>query len=411
MARGFLAALGGRRAAKAPALSASVSEDGSAELVLYGDVVQDEPVNWFTGEPEAGLTISCQRVLDEIGRLEGAAALRVRLNSGGGDAVSGVAIHNALKALPCRVTVVVEGLAASAASLIACAGDEVVVMPGSMFMVHEGFAMMCGWYTPGEIDKARAMMDAMVKSMVNIYTAKTGRPEEEIEDMVRAETWLTGSEIVEAGFADSIAEDAGSEEADDEGAVFDGEAMTLTVRGVRHDASMYRNFPTAASAARVLGAGAQAPAQAIAVKEPPQAAEKKGDAIVETVEELREAYPELAAQIEAQAATAERGRIREIDEIAKDIAPDLVAKAKFEEPMTAAQLALASVKANAARGAAFLASLDEDGKESGADEIDADPNGGADEEDDEKKKEEEEAEAAIEAAAAFVNSMYGKKVR
>lgn len=128
---------------------------------------------------------------------------------------------------------------------------------------------------------------------------------------------------------------------------------------------------------------------------------------METVAELRASHPELVAEVEAQAQASERDRIKEIDAIAGSIAPELVAKAKFEEPMTAAELALASVKAGKQQAADFLAKAEEDDEESGAEDVDSDPNGGGDGKDDEDK----EAEASIKEAAAFVNAVTGRKAR
>lgn len=128
---------------------------------------------------------------------------------------------------------------------------------------------------------------------------------------------------------------------------------------------------------------------------------------METVAELRASHPELVAEIEQQAQASERDRIKAIDELAGSVPPDMVAKAKFDEPITAAELALASVKAGKAQAASFLAAMDEDEEESGADDVDSDPNGGGESKDDEDK----EAEASIKAAAAIVNGITGRKAR
>lgn len=412
----IMAAIRGRKARAAaikPQLAATDLGNGEAEIVMYGDVTENEPVNWWTGEPTGELTISAQRFIDELQAIRNASHISVRLNSGGGDVFTGVAIHNALKELPGTKTIHIEGLAASAASIIACAGDEVVVHPGSMFMIHKGYVGMYGWYTPDELALTQNQAEAIVKSMTNIYTAKTGRSEDEIGELVAAETWFVGQEIVDAGFADTLAEPEDDDDTDQgevDDVVYDASARTLTVRGIRHDASMFRNVPTAAVHAAQAGlhaAGETPAAAAIDKAAPPMAAKTKGETHMETVAELRASHPELVAQIEAQAAENERERIKAIDEIAGSVAPDMVAKAKFEEPITAGELAVASIKAGKDNASKFLAAIEEDDDESKADDVDSDPNGGGEGKDDEDK----EAEAAIKAAAEVANSLAGRKAR
>lgn len=402
-----------RAAAITPQFAATDLGNGEAELIMYGDVQENEPVDWWTGEPTGELCVTSQRLLDELATIRNASHISIRLNSGGGDVFTGVAIHNVLKDMPGRKTVHIDGLAASAASVIACAGDEVIVHPGSMFMIHKGYLGLFGWYTPDELAQVQGQGEAVVKSMTNIYATKTGRSEDEIAEQVAAETWFTGQEIIDAGFADTLAgtddgDDADQGEVDD--VVYDASAKTLTVRGIRHDASLFRNLPMAAASAAAPGlhaAGAAPAAAAIEPETPPKAAKTKGETHMETVAELRASHPELVAEIEQQAQASERDRIKAIDELAGSVPPDMVAKAKFDEPITAAELALASVKAGKAQAASFLAAMDEDEEESGADDVDSDPNGGGESKDDEDK----EAEASIKAAAAIVNGITGRKAR
>ena len=114
---------------------ASVGED-SGEIVLYGDVVARQPVDWWTGEPEPGLYIAPESFMEDLAAVKGKSNITIKINSTGGDLYTGIAIHNAIKGLSGHKVVIVEGIAASAASVIACAGDEVQVYPGSMVMIH-----------------------------------------------------------------------------------------------------------------------------------------------------------------------------------------------------------------------------------------------------------------------------------
>ena len=110
--------------------------DDEAEITLYGDVMSRQPTDWWTGEPEPGLYITPEGFMEDLAAVKDKGHITVKLNSCGGDLYTGIAIHNALKALSGEVNVVVEGIAASAASVIMCAGDTVTVYPGSLVMIH-----------------------------------------------------------------------------------------------------------------------------------------------------------------------------------------------------------------------------------------------------------------------------------
>lgn len=392
-----------------PRVSATLLDDGEAELIMYGDVMENEPIDWWTGEPTGELCVSSQAVLAALETIQGASHVTVRMNSGGGDAFAGVAIHNILKNLAAKVTIHIEGLSASAASIIACAGDEVVVDPGSLFMIHRGYMPMFGWYTPDELEKTSNEFNAIGQAMLNIYVDKTGRPEEEIRPLLDAETWFVGQEIVDAGFADSITSVDGEEE--DEGdvdeVIYDEATQTLLVAGIRHDVSMCRAVPVASFKQRLHAPRATRGAQAIDMQAPPVAATTEGETHMDTVEELRASHPELADEVARQAAQAERDRIRAIDAISAQVAPDLVEAAKYgDNPCTAEQLALRQLQVHGAAASNFLAQAEEDDDESNADEVGSDANSGNDKGDEDDDK---EAEACIAQAVAIVNAQRGRK--
>lgn len=136
------------------------------------------------------------------------ADLTVYLNSGGGIATDGMAVYHALNAYPGRITLTVTGVAASAASLVAMAADELVMLPGSVMMIHD--AAMCWIEGRGTEDEHRALADALGKmsdGYAAIYAAKAGITVDEARAMMRAETWFTPEEAVAAGFADAVGAD------------------------------------------------------------------------------------------------------------------------------------------------------------------------------------------------------------
>jgi ATP-dependent protease ClpP protease subunit len=136
--------------------------------------------------------------------------LNLHLNSPGGDASEGVAIANVLRQHKADITVWVDGLAASAASVIAMAGDEVVMGVGSQLMIHDAWAMSIG--SADDMRKAAAMLDSTSNALASTYAAKAGGTPADWRDVMVAESWYTAEEAVTAGLADRVAttDDQGS---------------------------------------------------------------------------------------------------------------------------------------------------------------------------------------------------------
>lgn len=136
--------------------------------------------------------------------------IELLINSPGGDAFDGVAMVNVMRAHPARTVAVVQGIAASAASFIACAADETVMSPNSVLMIHNAWGM-----SVGNADDMLAYAEVLEKVDVQqaaIYAAKSGKPVDEVREMMRAETWLSADEAVEMGFANALVEPAPEQE-------------------------------------------------------------------------------------------------------------------------------------------------------------------------------------------------------
>lgn len=380
-----------RAGAVAPMYNVASAADGqSAELTLFGDVLERAHTDWWTGETD-DYCISVQQVVDDLAALGQVRELHVRLNSSGGDVFAGIAIYNAIKGLNANVTVTVEGLAASAASVIMCAGDTIRVHAGSMVMVHNVSACIFGYFTIADLQGVINDISAPERSLRTIYANRTGGTEEEMQALMDATTWYVGQEAVDAGFADEVIGVDGPDPADDEDPVetaLDARGGYLMVAGVRHPLDRLPNLPEwlasgqkgpiAGPPARTYRASAGAAGKT----------EKEEELEISNLGELRAAYPGLVAEAEARAAAAERSRIQEIEEIQNQVGnAALVARAKFgDEPMSAGTLAVEAMKAGRAAGAKFLAEADEDQDDSNADDVDSKP---ADEESGEGSDEEE----------------------
>src|SRR5690625_320475 len=123
----------------------------------------------------------------------------VNINSPGGDFFEGVAIYNMLREHPHKVTVQVMGLAASAASVIAMAGDEILVGDGSFLMIHNAWVLAIG--NRHDMVEAAELLEPFDMAMADVYSARTGQDKNDIIRMMDKETWINASKAVEEGFA------------------------------------------------------------------------------------------------------------------------------------------------------------------------------------------------------------------
>jgi ATP-dependent protease ClpP protease subunit len=170
--------------------SLKAAANGEAELMIY-----DEIGGW-------GITAKqFARDLKDLGKIT---QLNARIHSPGGDVFEGMAIYNILKNYPAHKVAHIDGLAASMASVIAMAFDEVVMPENAMMMVHKPWGG-----TMGDADDMRKYADLLDKvegNLVGAYRDKTGMTDEQLHALLAEETWLTGREAVEKGFADTLTE-------------------------------------------------------------------------------------------------------------------------------------------------------------------------------------------------------------
>lgn len=128
--------------------------------------------------------------------------IRLRINSYGGDVLEGVAIHNALIAHPARKVAEIFGVAASAASWIAMAADELLIWEGALMMIHQSWQGLVG--NADVLEEAAGVLRKIDENMAAAYVRRTGLDDAEVRAMMATETWLTAEEAVAKGFADRI---------------------------------------------------------------------------------------------------------------------------------------------------------------------------------------------------------------
>ena len=159
-----------------------------AEIVIYHEI--------------GAFGIPAKAFLDELKALGPVADLTVRINSPGGSVFDGIAIYNALQRHDAGITVWIDGIAASIASMIAMAGDEVVMPENAMLVLHDPSGLVAG--TAADMRAMAEALDRMKAGMVAAYRDKSGRDDAEIEALMQAETWLSAQEAVDLGLADRI---------------------------------------------------------------------------------------------------------------------------------------------------------------------------------------------------------------
>jgi ATP-dependent Clp protease, protease subunit len=148
--------------------------------------------------------VSAKGFLAELGALPDDAAIDLRLNSPGGSVFDAVAIFNALQRHAGTITVWIDGIAASAASYIAMAGDEIVMPENAFLMIHDPSGLVMG--TAADMREMAETMDKIAGSMIRGYAGRSGRSEEEIAALMTAETWFDAQEALAAGLATRMAE-------------------------------------------------------------------------------------------------------------------------------------------------------------------------------------------------------------
>ena len=182
------------RAARRDWYEIKMAAKDEAEVYIYGPIVSD---GWFENDVEAA------QFVKDFGAIK-ASTIHLRINSPGGEVFAAVAIHGAIRRHPSHTIAHIDGLAASAASFVALAADEVRMAKGGFYMIHNGWG-----FVMGDKSDMRHYADLLEKTdgtILGFYEEKTRRDRAEIREWMEAETWFTAEEALDAGFVDQIEE-------------------------------------------------------------------------------------------------------------------------------------------------------------------------------------------------------------
>lgn len=316
------------------------TKTNSAEIMIYGTIGS----SWWEESVSASQFNKDLKALgndiDEI---------TVRINSTGGSVYDGLSIRSQLKSHKAVVTVIVDGLAASIASIIAMGADKIIMSKGSNMMIHNPMASAFG--EAKDLRNTADFLDRIRESLVSVYADKTGLSSDELFDLLDAETWMSAEEAVENGFADEV-----------EGQLEVTAKMAGTIavfNGIPMDVSNYVNVPerllNMAPPSIPMKPKPIAQSKPVAQTKPIQQEEEKEM----NLEQLKNEYPDLYQQIvnEAlnQGVEQERNRFKAIDEIAMPGYEDIINKAKYESGESAELVAMMMIKQDKALAGNHLA--------------------------------------------------------
>ncbi|HEK1881898.1 TPA: Clp protease ClpP [Proteus mirabilis] len=160
--------------------------------------------NTYIYDEIGGWGISARRFMEDLISLGNLSHINLHIHSPGGEVFDGIAIYNQLKNHSATITVYIDGLAASMASVIAMVGDTVIMPKNAMMMIHKPWGV--SWGDANDMREYADLLDKLENVLIPAYVAKTGKTTEEITAMLEQETWLDGDECVEHGFADKVIE-------------------------------------------------------------------------------------------------------------------------------------------------------------------------------------------------------------
>lgn len=325
------------------------------ELLLYGTISSQQ--SWWDDRVTPA---QFNRELEALG--EDVPEIVVRIHSPGGDVFAANAIYTRLKDHSAKITVKVDGWAASAATIIAMAGDIIKIPRNGVFMIHDPAMTVWSTFRAEDFEKMAQELKVIKQSIINAYATKTGKTAEEISGFMSNETWWTGDEAVENGFCDEVMfEDVRTVVENTSRIIVN--SVPIDIGGFRTVPKNLLNSPTS-----VAGVSDGSHSQ---IKNQKEEEELEPKDTITTVEALKTAYPGLTAAIEDNARKEERNRIKELEDVAVGGFESIVQDAKFENPISAGELALKIVMEQKKQGGVYLQDRDEDVKNSHVSDVGA----------------------------------------
>lgn len=341
--------------------------------MLYGPISED---SWWGDE------VTPRQFSDDLKALGEVNEIDVRINSGGGDVFAAQAINSLLRSHKASINVFIDGIAASAATIVAMAGDKIYIPSSALMMIHNPLVYLWGGYNKQDFENMTGVLETVKDSIINAYIYKTGKSREELSNLMDDETWFTGTEAVEQGFADELTDG-------DIEAYMNNNFMV--VNNIKFDVKKFKNTPklenknsNAVNFSNII---------------PAVINKKEGEKSMD-LEKLKNEYPNLYNEIKNEGIKEERERIKAIEDIAVPGFEDMVQDAKFNNTISAELLAVNIVKANKNIGQNYIKNAKNDASQIDGIEGSSSPN---------DVSEAQQEEAIVEKMANSVNRLRGGK--
>lgn len=362
----------------------------TAELQLFGEIRSEE--DWWSDD-----CVTYQNFIHDLNALGNKKNINVMIQSNGGDVFAATAIYNALIANKATINGTIIGICASAATIVLMACENRTIAKNAILMVHNPTISLWGSYKTEELLKLAEVTEQVKKSIVTAYMERLDKTEEEINQLMDEESWYVGQEAVDAGFCDSILESNFQNSI----------SNTFTENGISYSFQNYmEKFVPNEIQKKVkeLSGVKKGSSFFNTVNQTKKGKKNMEETIITDVAALQAAYPQLCEQMVTDAICAERKRLKAIDEIAKGIPEDVLMKARYDEPISAEELAFAQMKANHAKGQETLNNMIEEMQNSGTSGIGSEPNTGYD-------TTQQQQEETIKKVAGFADKLKADKRR
>lgn len=323
------------------------------KLEIKGTIIPDDYQRMFDHYQWSGT--SPKKVKDFLGTIEDdSQEIEIYINSQGGYVFSGSEIYSALKEYKGKKTVKIVGLAASAASFIAMAGDEILMSPTGSMMIHNASSETYGDYS--EMDKTSEMLQSIDEGIRNAYILKSGMTNESLKELMDKETWLNAQQAIEKKLVDGIL-------FDEKNSLNPNQIVNSLGAPFGALENMYANWKNNEIKNTNEGENMDGKGKII-IEEPTNVAQTEPTKAVEmTAETLKNEHSAIYEEIFNLGINSERERIKNIEDLGVVGHEDLINKAKFEEPTNAEKLAVEIVKAQKNFSADMLKNFADDKKD------------------------------------------------
>lgn len=305
-----------------------ISAEGTknAEIFLY-DVIDDIHDEYYN-------VTNAKHFINEIKALGDVDNITLRINSIGGDVYQGLAMYSYLKSCNTDINVIIDGIAASSASIVAMAGNKISMPENALLMIHNPYSSCIG-----NVNDMRTMAEALARMQdcfASVYQDKTGLDKEYIIGLMDNETWMTAKEAKEMHFCDEVIS-----------------AVQIVACAKGKDKIILSTGKFSACIDKEITP------KNLEIKEQKNTMEE-----IKSVAELEKAYPDLVSAIRAGAKKDECARIKELDEMLTGVAgaDAIIEKAKYEEPRAASGVAFDVIKALKAQSVLDLQNRRDDSK-------------------------------------------------